>query len=79
MTPSDIEEKGRAFFAADSFARENGLELVAVSTEPDHGLDAGRRIVTKQPRDVHGGALIHVLRYDACTCTPLPQGLLSEE
>ncbi|TAJ44304.1 PaaI family thioesterase [Methanofollis fontis] len=57
MAPSDIEEKGREFFAADLFARENGLELVAVSS--------GRATVSMQVADrhrnshgtVHGGAL----------------------
>ena len=57
MTSSDDIEKAKEFFAADSFARENRVELVAVSS--------GRATVSMKISDrhrnshgtVHGGAL----------------------
>lgn len=57
MSSSDVLEKAREFFAADTFALENGMELVAVSP--------GRATVSMQISDrhrnshgtVHGGAL----------------------
>jgi len=57
MTSSDDLEKAKEFFAADSFARENRVELVAVSS--------GRATVSMKISDrhrnshgtVHGGAL----------------------
>ena len=57
MSSSDTLEKAKEFFAADSFARENGMELVAVSS--------GRATVSMKVSDrhlnshgtVHGGAL----------------------
>ena len=57
MPASDDINRAREFFAADSFARENGMELVTVSP--------GRATVSMQVSDrhknshgtVHGGAL----------------------
>ncbi len=57
MSTSDDIDYAKKFFAADSFARENGMELVAVSP--------GRATVSMQVCDrhknshgtVHGGAL----------------------
>ncbi|WFN33863.1 PaaI family thioesterase [Methanogenium sp. S4BF] len=57
MSASDDLENAKEFFAADSFARENGMELVAASP--------GRATVSMKVTDhhrnshgtVHGGAL----------------------
>ena len=57
MSPSDVTENAKAFFAADTFAIENGMELVSVSP--------GRATVSMQVSErhrnshgtVHGGAL----------------------
>lgn len=57
MSASDVLNNAKEFFAADSFARENGMELVAVSP--------GRATVSMQVSGrhrnshgtVHGGAL----------------------